>query len=101
VVPPPDRIEGAPVVRYTIVPPRISPSGMTRHLVEGKFMAGVAALAICRSPGGDGFVLCYCTEDWNVLARSAHDSLDAALVQVELENDGVIPYWRSVGEETP
>lgn len=98
-IPPPDRIDGATVRRYAIFPPHISPTGATRHMVEGKFMSPVAALAICRLPREDGHVLCYCDEDWKVLARSEHPTLELALQQVEFESDGILPNWRPAGEE--
>ena len=77
--PPPANLDGDPVVRYAVFGPHISPSGMTRHLVDGKFMSGIAALAITRSGGESGYDLCYCNDDWGVLARSSHASLEAAL----------------------
>jgi hypothetical protein len=96
-IPPPADLNGDPVVRYAIFPPFISPTGMTRHLVDGKFPSGVAALAICRRATEDGFTLCFCNEDWGVLAHSVHPSLDDAAQHAEFENDGVVPNWRSTG----
>ena len=98
-IPPPDQLDGAPVLRYAIFPPHISPTGATRHLVDGKFMSPVAALAICLLPREEGYALCYCDEDWKVLARGEHATFDAALQQVEFENDGVLPNWRPAREE--
>jgi hypothetical protein len=92
-IPPPASLQGDPVVRYAVFGPHISPTGMTRHLVEGKFMAGVAALAICATRQAAGYDLCYCDDDWRVLARSSHRSLDEALQRSEFENDGIMPNW--------
>jgi hypothetical protein len=94
-IPPPAGLEGHPVLRYAVFGPHISPSGMTRHLVDGKFMSGVAALAICSTGRGAGYDLCYCDDDWGVLARSSHDSLEEAQQLSEFENDGIMPNWLS------
>jgi hypothetical protein len=95
--PPPSTLEGNRVLHYAVFAPELSPTGMTRHLVEGKFMSGVAALAICVAEADGSYRLCYCNEDWRVLAQSSHRSLEEAMRHVETENDGVLPYWRPVG----
>ena len=45
--PPPEEIDGTRVVAYAIFGPIVSPTGMTRHLVDGKFIhRGLAAHGI-------------------------------------------------------
>ena len=95
--PPPEEIGGGRVVAYAIFGPIVSPTGMTRHLVDGKFMSFVAALAICREDQEQRFSLCFCDEDWRVLATSAHRSVEEARQEAEFENDGVVPNWQSPG----
>ena len=93
--PPPEQIDGARVVAYAIFGPIVSPTGMTRHLVDGKFMASIAALAICQDDRGLGYSLCYCDEDWGVLAASSHRSIEDARQEAEFENDDIVPNWQS------
>ena len=93
--PPPSTLDGDRVLRYAIFAPELSPTGMTRHLVDGKFMSPVAALAICFTELDGSYKLCYCDDDWGVLARSSHRSLEDAMHQVEVENGGVLPNFRS------
>ena len=95
-IPPPSTLDGDRVVRYAVFAPELSPTGMTRHLVEGQFMSGVAALARCVVERDGSYKLCYCNEDWRVLAQSSHRTLDDLMREVETENDGAVPYWRPV-----
>jgi hypothetical protein len=95
--PPPCTLDGDRVLHYAVFAPELSPTGMTRHLVDGKFMSGVSALAICYAEADGSYRLCYCSEDWRVLTRSSHRSLDDAMHQVEIENDGALPNWRPAG----
>jgi hypothetical protein len=95
--PPPHEIGGNRVVSYAIFGPIVSPTGMTRHLVDGKFMSFVAGLAICRDEGETRYSLCYCNEDWKVLAASSHRSIEEARQEAEFESDGVVPNWQNPG----
>ena len=53
------------------------------------------ALAICQEDRGRSYSLCYCNEDWRVLAASSHRSVEDARQEAEFENDGVVPNWQS------
>lgn len=90
--PPPEQIDGARVVAYAIFGPIVSPTGMTRHLVDGKYMGSVQGLAVGQYPQDERFHLFYCDEDWNVLTEEALRSIDEATGQAGM--DGVALVWR-------
>lgn len=60
----------------------IDPSGMTRHIIDGKPVSEFAGLAIARFPGEDKTYLFYCDRDWNVVTdtlwRNASEGVDRA-----------------------
>ena len=90
--PPPLELNGARVIQYAIIRPDLSPTGMTRHLVDGKYMGSVQGLAIAQYPQDERFHLFCCDEDWNVLTESALRSIDEATGQAGM--DGVALIWR-------
>jgi len=93
-IPPPSHLNGARVAEYAVFRSVLSPTGMTRHLVDGKLTSPIEGLAICRK-NNDEYFLFYCNEDWGVLASSSHASIDDARQGAEFENDGVIPNWQT------
>ena len=90
--PPPPQINGARVIQYAIIRTDLSPTGMTRHLVDGKYMGSVQGLAVGQYPQDERFHLFYCDEDWNVLTEEALRSIDEATGQAGM--DGVALVWR-------
>jgi hypothetical protein len=95
--PPPSHLDGHRVIRYATIRPHISPTGATRHLVDGKFLASVAGLAVCRREGDGGYNLYYCDDDWRILTRSSHSTLEEAIQRADWEDDEIVLHWRSVG----
>jgi hypothetical protein len=82
--PPPTAIDGAKVVRFADLS-TTSPTGKTRHVVEGKEATDFAGLAIAQYRSGPGFYLFYCDDEWNAITDTYHDTIDAAIEQAEFE----------------
>lgn len=99
--PPPPTLRGHAVLQYAVIRPHLSPTGMTRHLVDGKFMSPIEALAICASAEEGVWYLFYCDESWGVLAHSEHPSAEAARQQAEFEGDDVFLNWQSPQPREP
>jgi hypothetical protein len=71
---PPSQLDGADVLHYAV-----SKRGRF-HLIQGTSPAvSVAAMAICRYNNDDRFYLFKCTADWNVVADTDCESIDAAM----------------------
>jgi hypothetical protein len=48
---PPRELDGATVLKYAVVTPKVKPTGATRHWVDGISFGPAAALAIVRYAG--------------------------------------------------
>ena len=62
--------------------------------VDGKPVDDVAKFAICKYPIGNKFYLCFCDDNWSMLAGSPDPSIEACKRQAEKEYRGLTPLWQ-------
>jgi hypothetical protein len=62
-----------------------SPTGRTRHTVDGREVVDFAALAIVKYEGDSGVYLFYCDDEWNRVTDTYHDNWEHAVAQAEFE----------------
>lgn len=62
-----------------------TPTGRTRHVVNGAEITDFATLAIAAYDRNPGVYLFYCDDTWRVVTDTLHDSVEAARAQAELE----------------
>jgi hypothetical protein len=94
-LPPPSTVGDLPAVRYTVLDQGHTPTGATRHYVDGALLGPPAGLAICRADGG--FYLFYCNADWEPVTDSWHATQEQAIAQAEFEFAGTATGWRAAG----
>jgi hypothetical protein len=88
--PPPQTLDRARVLRYTIVDDCVTPTGNTVHRFHPSGVMGPpAASAICQYDGEACCYLFYCDAEWNVMTDTWHESMAAALRQAEFEYAGI------------
>ena len=93
---PPDKLDGAQLLRWTVIDSRHRPTGKCRHEVAGQRVGVAAGLAICKYDGGDAYYLFGCDAAWAVVTDTCHETLDEALAQAELEYQGVSETWSAL-----
>ena len=93
--PPPERIGDLPVVFYTPIDARHTPTSATRHWSGGELLGPAAGLAVCAADGG--FYLFGCDADWEPVTDTWHDSVEDAKEQAEFEYVGTATTWRPAG----
>src|SRR5688572_14227184 len=70
---PPSSIDGATVLYFAEVNAANRPTRYCRHIINGKTIGPVAALALCEM--GEGFFLIGCCKNWNRVTRTFHPTL--------------------------
>lgn len=95
-IPPPDFLDNAKVVRWSVIDDRHCATGNCRHVVRGELQGPAAGLAICRYDDETAFYLFGCDAVWNVVTDTWHETLDDALKQAELEYEGITATWQVV-----
>lgn len=93
---PPERIDGAHVLRWSVTDERHRPTGNCRHVVFGELKGPWAGLVICRYENEKACYLFYCDARWNVVTDTWHETIEAALKQAEFEYEGVSLTWNVV-----
>jgi hypothetical protein len=82
--PPPAQIDGATVLQYADLT-KATPTGKTRHIVEGETVRSFAALALAGYESESEVYLFYCDHDWNAVTDTQHDSVQDAIRQANFE----------------
>ncbi len=90
---PPDRLDGAQVLFYTVIDDRHTFSGRCRHVVNGKTLGPMVGLAICQYDKDATFYLFGCNLEWAPLTDTEHETLAGAVEQAEFEYQGSKLTW--------
>jgi hypothetical protein len=92
---PPCVLDSARVLAYAALDQTVSYTGRISVYVGGKLLSLVPRLAICENLARDGdFLLCYCTETWEVLGVGGYDSFELAKQRAEVAYAGVSEKWK-------
>ena len=93
---PPFVLNSARVLVYANVDTTVSHTGRIEVYVDGERLPPVPCLAICENLSHEGdFLLCYCTEGWDVLGVGSYDSLDVAKQSAEVAYAGISKKWQA------
>jgi hypothetical protein len=93
---PPYVLNSARVLVYATVDVAVSYTGRIEVYVGGERLPPVPHLAICENLSHEGdFLLCYCTEGWEVLGVAGYDSLDVAKQRAEVAYAGISKKWQA------
>jgi hypothetical protein len=90
---PPDRLDGAEVICFTLLDHRHELTGCTRHFRDGQRQSSFHGLVIATYSKEDGVYLFYCGENWSVENDTFHDSVESAKAQAEFEFKGTSQTW--------
>ena len=88
IAPPPPVLDGARVKKFVQLGALQRPTRATRHSVAN-FDEIVAGLAIAQYEDSSDVYLFYCTESWEVVTDTYHDSEQDAMAQAEFEFDNL------------
>lgn len=92
---PPESIDGARLVRWTVIDERHRPTGNCAQIVDGVLQGPAAGLAICQYEGDSAYYLFGCDFEWNSATDTYHERLEDALGQAEFEYEGVTATWNT------
>jgi len=93
---PPYVLDSARVLAYAVLDQTVSYTGRISVYVGGKLLPPVPRLAICENLAREGdFLLCYCTETWEVLGVGGYESFELAKQRAEIAYTGVSDKWKS------
>jgi hypothetical protein len=93
---PPYLLDSARVVVYATVDDTVSYTGRIEVFVGGKRLPPVSRLAICENLSQEGdFLLCYCTDTWEILGVGGYESLDVAKQRAEVGYAGISNKWQA------
>jgi hypothetical protein len=95
-VSPPPVLASARVIAYAVVEASVSYTGRQRLVVAGRELGPVPRVAIGRALAGGGIVLLFCDEEWDVLTKTGHESIDAAKQAAEDAYAGLTEHWQPV-----
>jgi hypothetical protein len=92
---PPPVLDRARVIAYAIVDESVKWTGRQLIFVDGKELGPVPRLALCRCDRGEieDILVFHCTDEWEVLGCSGHDTLEKAKAKVEIAYSGVSEKW--------
>ncbi|MGW4249846.1 hypothetical protein [Nocardia sp. NPDC004722] len=94
-------IDGARVLKVADVR-GLTPTGRTRHWVDGRLAEGFAGLAIARYGSSSQVYLFYCDAEWQCISDTDHNDIPSAVEQAEIEFGAVefadLPMSRGDGE---
>ena len=93
---PPNLIDGARLVRWSVIDGRHRPTGNCRQIVGGESEGPAAGLAIYQCDGEECYYLFSCDAKWNTVTDTWHMTLQEALRQAEFEYEGVSATWNPV-----
>jgi hypothetical protein len=92
----PVTIGGGRVLWVSPIDERHHRTNACRHLYPSGPMPVADLLAICER--SEGFFLCYCDNEWNLLTDTWHRSEEQAKAQAEFEFAGVGQTWLRPGK---
>jgi hypothetical protein len=92
----PAEISGLPVVCWSPIDGRHSPTGRCRHLCPQGLFGPAAGVAVCGRPE-EGFYLFGCDANWRPVTDTWHETAEEARRQAEFEYEGVSATWRYNG----
>jgi hypothetical protein len=91
---PPYVLDSARVLAYAVLDQTVSYTGRISVYVGGKLLPPIPRLAICENLAREGdFLLCYCTETWEVLGVGGYESFELAKQRAEVAYAGVSEKW--------
>jgi hypothetical protein len=90
---PPETLDGARVLAFSVIDGSVTPTGGTTHRIEDEVLGPAAGLAIAQYDGDGQFYLFYCDPAWQVVTDTCHPSLELAREQAEFEYSGVSSRW--------
>jgi hypothetical protein len=91
---PPSELDGAKVLRYTLVDESARPTGNCKHWVHEQMVGPARALAICQYEGETGYYLFSCDSRWQVLTDTWHETMEDTLRQADFEYEEITMNWR-------
>jgi hypothetical protein len=94
---PPAQLGAGRVLYFAHVSETVRPTGAAVHTVDGRVLGPVACLAICEWPGTTSCFLYYCTDAWEILTDTWHESIALARRQAEFEYEGISACWQRLG----
>ncbi len=90
---PPEKLDDAQILFWTILDNRYKSTGETKHFINGNYKTDFYGLVIAKYEDEEGTYLFYCDSDWNVLTDTYHESIEAAKEQAEFEFEGTKNTW--------
>jgi hypothetical protein len=94
----PPTINEARVVTWAKVDDTVRPTGNTVHRFNGPVLGPVPCLAICQYAEDEGYYLFYCSEDWEPLTDTWHQTLEDAKSQAQFEYEGIDSRWQDFAQ---
>ena len=94
--PPPSVLDRATVLAYAILDASVNHTGSFTILFDGKPLAPVPQLAICRNEGEVEVLLFHCDEQWQVLGATYLPTIEHAIERAEREYRGSTEKWQRV-----
>ena len=85
---PPEELDGARTLFWTILEHQHKSTSKTKHFVNGKYQTDFYGLVVAKYEGEEGIYLFYCDSEWKVLTDTYHESIEEAKEQVEFEYKG-------------
>ena len=92
--PPPNPLNGASVICYTLLDQRHHHTQSCLQLRNGIVEGPALGLAICQYPNESCYYLFRCDADWGVISDTWHQTLQDAKDQAEFEYSGVSSTWQ-------
>ncbi|HWB20965.1 MAG TPA: hypothetical protein VG711_11740 [Phycisphaerales bacterium] len=98
---PPRQTHFGDIIAWASLDSTVSPTGKTRHIVNGELMKPPKGLLIVRSIERDqiSYFLLYCKEKWQDVADTWYQSVEGAMKQAEFEFTGVSRLWQFFDRE--
>ena len=93
---PPAVLDGARVLKYTIVDSSIKYTGRITVYVDGKLVGPAVALAICKYDNEDSVCIFYCKENWEVFAAGEYPTVEKAVERMEVAYSGSSKKWQTM-----
>ena len=93
---PPRAINDLPVLFFTPIDWRHTPTDATIHTVAGEPFGPAAGLAICQDPTSSAVYLLYCDDNWEPVTDTWHENVQDAKEQAEFEYSGTQESWESM-----
>lgn len=89
----PKKLDGATVLRWSMIDDRHNWTDPCRHFVAGQLQGKFRGLAVCRYDGAEEVYLFYCDAEWNVVTDGFYSKLEDAVSEAESKYEGVAETW--------